>query len=238
MKRIIGFGIAAVASVALTAQAADLPRAPVYRAPPPVAHWTGCYVGVNVGGASVHGTLADTVTGADLGSISPPGFVGIGQIGCDYQVGMAVIGFQGMADATSIDINWLQPNGAVTTNFRVNWIETVTARLGIAPLPMAMLYVKGGSAWVRNEISTATLGVTVASAIFTSQGWTAGGGVEFMFAPNWSGFLEYGHVGFTDRQVTLWTPGGLGTPVDFNRSIQTFMIGVNFRFTGLFSPGF
>ena len=236
MRRIIGCGVAAVASVALTAQAADMP-ALVYRAPPPVALWTGCYLGINVGGARAPGSLAETVTGADLGSFSPTGFIGVGQIGCDFQVGMAVIGFQGMADATSIDTNWLQPNGIATTNFHVAWIETVTARFGIAPLPMALLYVKGGSAWVRNDISMAALGVTIASATFTSQGWTVGG-VEFMFAPHWSAFLEYGYVGFADQQVTLATPAGLGIPLDFNRSIQTFMVGVNFRFTGLLSPNF
>jgi hypothetical protein len=51
MKHVIRIGIAAATWLAasLAAQAADLSRVPTYKALPPLAAWTGCYVGFNLG---------------------------------------------------------------------------------------------------------------------------------------------------------------------------------------------
>src|ERR1700682_3884645 len=98
MKHVIRIGIALAACLAapLAAQAADLSRVPTaYKALPPVAAWTGCYVGFNLGGGWVQATVSDPVTGTSLGTVSPGGFVGGGQLGCDYQVGQFVFGLPG-----------------------------------------------------------------------------------------------------------------------------------------------
>jgi outer membrane immunogenic protein len=77
---------------AVTASAADLPRRAPAPAPAPaavytpVASWTGCYVGGNLGGAWGSREITTSV-GTFSGSSSSARFAGGGQIGCDYQTG-------------------------------------------------------------------------------------------------------------------------------------------------------
>src|SRR5438876_8537115 len=107
MKKAL-LGSVALAALAFCgpAWAADMPRkAPV--APPaaapaaPVVTWTGCYVGGNIGGGWALKDWANPSSDFDGGGPGPRGtaalggFVGGGQIGCDYQFsGSWVIGIQ------------------------------------------------------------------------------------------------------------------------------------------------
>src|ERR1700730_5519599 len=103
MKK-LSFGTAAFAAAiaASAVSAADLPRAPAYKAPvaAPVAYsWTGCYVGVE-GGANF-GRSRHTSNGliGPAGDITPEfnlsgGLVG-GEFGCNYQVSSFVFGIEG-----------------------------------------------------------------------------------------------------------------------------------------------
>jgi outer membrane immunogenic protein len=94
---------ATLAALAGSASAADLgARAPApYQPPPPpppVFSWSSCYIGANIGGGWASQTSNDVagavtgVIGADLGSHTASGFIGGGQIGCDYQAGVWVFG--------------------------------------------------------------------------------------------------------------------------------------------------
>jgi outer membrane immunogenic protein len=241
MKHVIRIGIAAAACVAvsLAAQAADLRRAPPgYVVPPPVAVWSGCYFGLNIGGGWAQATVSDPTTGIGLGTVSPAGFVGGGQVGCDYQMGQFVIGVQGMADAADIKGSRLQPNGIVTSNFNVPWFETLTARFGFAVLPTTLLYVKGGAAWVRDNFWTSAGGTTIGNGIITPTGWTVGAGAEFLFYSNWSVFAEYNYLGFGNNQIALIPNAGAVIPVNLNHNVQTILVGVNYRFGTPFRPGY
>src|SRR5712691_4099505 len=108
MKKLMLGGVAIAAlAIPAAANAADLPaKAPPY-APAYVApawSWTGCYIGGNVGGAwgrsNVTAAFVNTaggfpVTNANISAVnaldspglSPKGFTGGGQIGCNYQTG-------------------------------------------------------------------------------------------------------------------------------------------------------
>jgi len=241
MKHIIRIGIAAAALIAvpLAAQAADLRRVPVaYRAPPPVALWSGCYLGLNLGGGWAQATVTDPVTGLGLGTVSPAGFVGGGQAGCDYQMGQFVFGVQVMADAADIRGSRLQPNSLVTSNFNVPWFETLTGRFGFVVTPEILVYVKGGGAWVRDNFWTTAGGATIGNGIITPTGWTIGGGAEFLFYRNWSVFAEYNYLGFGNNQIALIPNAGAAFPVNFNHNVQTFLVGLNYRFGMPFRPDY
>ena len=108
MKHILLAGGIAALALSGAASAADLSRpAPVYKAAEPVAsvyNWTGCYIGGNIGGMSVKKDWSVQQTGNFAfgraeGSDKPTGFIGGGQIGCDYQfAGGFVVGIAGDYD--------------------------------------------------------------------------------------------------------------------------------------------
>ena len=112
----------------------------------------------------------------------------------------------------------------------------VEAVAGFAVTPSTLLYVKGGGAWVRDNVWLTSNGVTVVSDIITPTGWTFGAGVEFLFFNNWSVFAEYNYLSFQNTQSTVINLAGSGAPVNFNHNVQTLLIGLNYRFSGPLSP--
>jgi outer membrane immunogenic protein len=204
-------------------------------APPPMT-WTGCYVGGNIGGAFGSASLS----GAGGGDVSGDGsgFAGGGQIGCDYQFsGGWVIGFRDMFDGTSN-----KKSGTITTgllagnvaNFNNQWFDTLTARIGYAVVPDWLLYFQGGGAWGHTSTNITAAGVQIAQTSNTRTGWTIGGGVEWMFAPHWSAFLEGNYMDFGSTSGTAFTPVGTacvaGCAFSAKLTESTVLVGVNYRF--------
>jgi len=228
---------AAIGLAASQASAADLPRkAPAYipPAPPPIT-WTGCYIGGNIGGAFGH---VSATSPEFIGEISNngSGFAGGGQIGCDYQfAGGWVIGIRNMYDWTNNKKSGtvLAGNGdTVVANFNNQWFDTLTARLGYAWGPAWLLYFQGGAAWNHTSTNITFDGFQVGQTSKTRTGWTIGGGVEWMFAPNWSAFIEGNYMDFGSRDGTL-DPVATGCAVcTFNvkATEATVLVGVNYRF--------
>jgi outer membrane immunogenic protein len=80
---------------ASSASAADLPVKAIAAAPVPFT-WTGCHVGGHIGGV-VSDDRTTSALGTSIG-FGSTGFVGGGQIGCDYQfAGGWVAGVEGRA---------------------------------------------------------------------------------------------------------------------------------------------
>jgi outer membrane immunogenic protein len=206
----------ALALAAGHASAADLrfpPPGPGYLPPaylpPALPRWTGCYVGGNVGGAWAN-IDESGVAGATL-SARPAGVTGGGQVGCDIQFAEWVFGIRDMIDATDLRSSTSFPAGSA--NSRTNWFDTLTAREGYLAQPNVLLYVQGGAAWTSTSVTVFNAaGTQIGSLSNSSQGWTLGGGAEWMFAPHWSVFAEYNFLGF----------GG--------SNIQNAVAGVNYKF--------
>jgi outer membrane immunogenic protein len=236
---------AAIGLAASQASAADLPRKapPAYipPAPPPIT-WTGCYLGANIGGAFGRLKL-DTPAGE--ASTSGSGFAGGGQIGCDYQFAGSgwVIGFRNMFDGTNnnrertFSVTTAAGTATGTVDFHNRWFDTLTGRLGYAVTPPWLLYFQGGAVWSRVEADltlTTPLGFTAASASDTKTGWTIGGGVEWMFAPHWSAFLEGNYMDFGSRDRNVVTPVATacaaGCAFSTKATAATVLVGVNYRF--------
>jgi outer membrane immunogenic protein len=239
MKRILLATVAMTALGSTTVLAADLPQRPAYKATPlmmaPPPTWTGCYIGGNVGAGWSHTNVNDEVLGAPIAELSATAVVGGGQIGCDYQfAGNWVIGVQGMFDGSDLKADTTSAALApLTLHGSIPWFATATARLGYAVVPNWLVYAKGGGAWTHTDSSlfvTGT-GTVIDSVGFDQSGWTAGGGAEWMFAPNWSVFAEYDYLGFRDKTVSFPNSNNIGT---VHQNVQVALIGVNFHFTGLF----
>jgi outer membrane immunogenic protein len=242
MKRILLATVAMTALGSASALAADLPQRPepAYKAPvmvpAPVATWTGCYVGGNIGGAWANGSASGG--GAEV-STTGSSFVGGGQVGCDYEFGGGfVIGARDMFDGTSGSRSGTFPAGAfgaplgttAVANFNNQWFDTLTARVGYAVQPTWLLYFQGGGAWAHTTSSVSYAGFQYGQTSNTRSGWTIGGGVEWMFAPHWSAFLEYNYMDFGSQSASVTGALGAVYPVSFSATESDVLIGVNYRF--------
>ena len=254
--RLTVLAAAAVALTATIASAADLPRkAPAYTPPPPPPPtWTGCYLGANIGW--VGSRISSNFNGGNNffsnsfndNNGNTSGFAGGGQIGCDYQwAGGWVIGFRNMFDGTSLNrtrtLGIVDPTLAgLQIHTRMNWFDTLTGRLGYSFAPNWLLYGQGGGAWANAEANLTFANLATSGQNRTRSGWTAGGGVEWMFAPHWSAFLEGNYMDFGHRDETVFGLTNTGTcglligGCGFNPhfTATTVLVGVNYRWGGLF----
>jgi outer membrane immunogenic protein len=225
-------------ALAAPAAAADLRAAPVRPAPYAVApfSWTGCYIGVQGGGAWGTSRHINDVAGVRTNitdRYDVDGFLIGPTVGCNYQVGGFVLGIEG-------DWSWSSKEGGAfniapfdTTAFsetRENWLATIRGRIGWA-FDRWMIYATGGGAFADIEARVVPAVVAPISESRTRAGWTVGGGFEWAFAPNWSAKIEYLHVEFENEGYHLTPPAGFanragGVPLH-NDIIRA---GVNFRF--------
>lgn len=243
MKTFLMVGSAVAALLTAPAMAADMHvKGPLYKAPPVTAYnWTSCSIGGNVGYGWDEVQAFDNVVRVDLGSATGSGVVGGGQAGCDYQFAPSwVVGIQGMSNWTGLNASrqYLNnPNEQI--GFRTNWFGTLTGRIGYAIVPQALLYVRGGAAWVRTnytDVDPRAAPPFSGQASVTRMGWTIGGGAEYAFHPNWSAFVEYDYIdaGSYNTGLTYDCGAGCGfvNPYSFRETqkLQTVLIGVNYRF--------
>jgi outer membrane immunogenic protein len=204
-----------LASGTIVSEAADAPRAPAYRAPPPPLpfyNWTGLYVGVHVGGG-----WADLGVG-DTGS----GFIGGGQIGYNYQINQWVWGLEADVSGSGIKNN-LATFGPITADFNWNSLVTLTPRLGYA-FDSWLVYGKVGGAWADVSVSINGPFGFGSSAGGTASGWVAGVGAEYAFRNNWSAKIEYNHFDFGSDGGTFITGNSV--------TLDAVKAGVNYRFGG------
>ena len=256
MKRILMASAVAFAAGG-QALAADLPppMAPPPRAPAmyvpvaPLYNWSGFYIGGNLGaGWNSTGSITDTA-GSTFGTTTNTSFLGGGQVGVNYEFwGGVVVGAEAMFDwlpNTKNTINASNKCSRVTNTAAANinnrWLTTATGKLGYA-WDRVLLYGKGGGAWVgvSNPSLTVNNGANGAASFATNSsnnfGWTAGLGVEWAFAVNWSARAEWDYVRLQNQSYTVASTA----PVPFandvisvnNRSINMFTAGLNYKFGG------
>jgi|SRR5579875_2711177 outer membrane immunogenic protein len=151
--------------------------------------------------------------------VEDSGFIGGGQIGYNYQLFGSnwVAGIEadidGLAGAhgggSTASVGTFPPailvpvNTALNATKSLDYLGTVRGRIGYLLTPTLLIYGTGGLAYggVQSEIGIVQTvptffgtftGLGVSSSLSNTQvGWTAGGGVEWMFLPNWSAKVEY-----------------------------------------------
>jgi outer membrane immunogenic protein len=266
MKRLL------LASTALAlggpALAADLPARMPLKAPIAAVSrysWTGCYVGGHIGAGWGRAHLAEpngfiAPAGTVLDVVEDAGFLGGGQVGCDYEFANNwVIGAAGDFSWANIQGQSIDPffmgkspvflNSPIPLNAKTEWLATATARVGYA-WDRWLVYGKGGLAWahdrysIQNAVAWGTPGslcfanfIAIAcnpSGSDTRNGWTLGLGVEWAFANNWSAGLEFDHYGFGTRTVSLTDPnvptGSPSEPVNIKQRIEAVTLSLNYHF--------
>ena len=242
MKRLMLAGIATLTLAGAPAFAADMPvRVPAYKAPPPILdQWTGCYLGGNVGWGWSHKDYTGVVGGAaglSEGSQTADGFVGGGQLGCDYQFAPNwVVGVQGMwdwGDVRGFNASTVFPANVFHTDDRS--FATIAGRLGYSVNPLTLVYAKFGYGWLDDHNTVTSAGVLSNAVNVTRSGFDLGSGLEYKFAPNWSTFVEYDHMFLGTKTPTFGGVGAapLGTfPETIRQSFDKVLVGINYRFGG------
>jgi outer membrane immunogenic protein len=97
------------------------------------------------------------------------------------------------------------------------WLATARARAGYATGPV-LWYVTGGAAWTKTSYSASASGLVspgintlgqFATTSFgdTKTGFVVGGGVEWMFAPNWIVRAEYLYHQFSGSSSVMALQG-------------------------------
>jgi outer membrane immunogenic protein len=243
MKRLALVVAASTTIFAAPAVAADLRAAPV-RAPAPYVvapfSWSGCYIGVQGGGAWGESRHINQVGGVNTNitnTYDVDGFLIGPTVGCNYQIGGFVLGIEG-------DWSWSSKEGEgrniapfstlAIGQTRENWLATIRGRLGWA-FDRWMIYATGGGAFAEVEarsVPDAITGVAPFGETRTRSGWTVGGGFEWAFAPNWSAKIEYLHVELENEGYFLTPPVGFanragGVPLH-NDIVRA---GINYRFS-------
>ena len=166
------------------------------------------------------------------GNFTGDGWLIGGTVGVNWQApGSTVVwGIEG-------DLAWsdIDPRTSIATclscGTKLDWLGTLRARLGFTITPQSLLYVTGGLA-VGSFEHTAPVILPTFSNWTTEIGWTVGGGLEAMFAQNWSAKIEYLYVAF-GSQVACPAASlcGAGTVINADY-FRTHVVrgGLNYKF--------
>jgi outer membrane immunogenic protein len=254
-------------------------------APPPLWSWSGCYVGVNGGGTraqnradlspaglyltppgnapppNINGTgdfASDIAALSNSYSMTSNGWEAGGQIGCNAQWGMAVVGVEGdwqwSNTSTSADASYAAFTDAAHTehvDVSQRWFATARVRAGFTPWERVLIYGTGGVAWANYTSNSAVIFANVAnpfagvfngathigSASTNQLGWVAGGGIEWALTNNWSIKAEYLYLRFNGFAYTSpltaatfpFAPGYAWNTAITPRE-QVARIGLNYKF--------
>jgi outer membrane immunogenic protein len=202
------------------------PVAPVAYAPP-VYNWSGFYVGGNLGAGFADSSWTDPFTGAH-DTFNKSGFLGGGQVGANVQFNALVLGIEGDFDWTGLKGSGHDSLGN-TIGTNTQWTSTVTGRVGAA-FDRLLVYGKGGVAFAHDHDSLNDIAGGAATTSLTRTGWTAGAGLEYAFAPNWSAKIEYDYLGFGSETVNLPTTVFPTYSSSASLNIQEVKAGINFKF--------
>lgn len=232
---IFGLGAASAADMAV--------KATPYVAAAPVFTWTGCYIGGHAGAGVLHDQGFQGGGGLFNDRHGIGGLAG-GQIGCNYQTGMLVLGVEGEGFWSGMKVSVDQFGGIngntlfSTTTIRNKWDYDVAARIGVA-FDRALVYGKAGWVWGGFDWNATQLAfcgafcpVTTGSA--TLDGLLIGVGLEYAFTNNWTLKFEYDYLGFGAKNVNFTTvvPTFPATNQIQNVSADKhiFKVGVNYLF--------
>jgi outer membrane immunogenic protein len=248
-------GLVCVATLALysmPANAADLYDGSL-KDTPYVApfSWTGAYIGVNAGlGAGDAEGRPEAITGGGGEIVIPAPIANFfssdfdmsgatygGHLGYNYQSGNVVYGIEGSIAGSSINGDGPAGLGFIVSEREVDWLATVTGRLGYA-MGKSLVYAKGGVAFGEVSSSIRLGGISALEGDERHVGWTVGAGFEHAISQNITFRIEYAHVDLGSKTHSMSNTGNLNfAPAgsfalksDVDMTVDTISVGVSYKF--------
>lgn len=215
--------LASLIAGSVPAFAADMQlKAP---APPLVnsTTWAGFYIGAGVGGMFNTSINPDTPL---LDTFKMSGITYGGFAGRNWQVSSVVVGLEVNFDwANRHATNTIQES--VTSTATVKYLGSARARIGFTPWQNMLLYGTAGAGWA-NDTADITDGKTTANAATNHFGWVGGGGLEYMFATNWTARLEYLHYDLGKASYSFGPVININVPAELK--VDTVKFGLAYKF--------
>jgi len=216
--------------------------------------WTGFYAGINGGGSfgdSENLRVTNdyrSIPEADIGQFYRDGGFGGGQIGYNWsgfgwgnQVVLGVeTDIQGSGISSSFNRSDLNYAGFAPANFNasqsIDYFGTVRGRLGYA-FGSALIYATGGFAYanVDTKVSISS-GFNSLNSNQLETGWVVGGGVEYLFAPNWSAKVEYQYIDLGSQTISGTATDTFVERMPVDNNFSTVRAGINYHIPVGYAP--
>jgi outer membrane immunogenic protein len=240
MKKIFAASFAAAAFALFSAPALGADRPVPYKAAPmaaaaPVFNWTGFYIGGQGGyawGDSVQCFQCGEPTGGATDPYHIRGGFGGATAGYNWQFNPNwIVGIE-----TDFSFSGIKGIGHDSPTYgcgecftKVDWFGTVRGRLGYA-VGNTLFYGTGGWAYGHLKASFTSCLPTPDCHGTRHDGWTAGGGIEWAFAPAWSAKLEYLHVDLGRRVFSDTGNCAVVVSCSVDAKFDLVRVGLNYRF--------
>jgi outer membrane immunogenic protein len=251
IKSSIVIAAAAGSTLAPNAEAIAQPRNTPNAVASPVYTWTGFYIGGHLGAAwqkgETNGAYFDGGTQFPFyNATSHTGFMGGGQIGYNWQSGIVVYGLE--ADISTLTGSGgtvsqsSEPTGggvtvSQTSSNNIEWFGTVRARLGFTFGTNTLVYATGGWAYGHVKNTHTQREDDAFSATWSESkvrgGYVAGGGIEYMFAPNWTVRAEGLYINLGENTLAKPNTGTCDEgcmPVTFTNKVGIARAAINYKF--------
>ena len=209
-------------------------------------NWAGFYFGANAGygwGQNQRDDVLPPLGGfwtptGNGDTLNPKGGVYGGHIGYNYQNGAWVLGLEANFEAANLKVDKTSIYYPTTDAWhsKVSGIVTATGRIGYA-MNAWLPYLRGGyaTAKLKSRMDDNTAAANFVENSSWYNGWTIGGGMEYMLTPNWILGAEYNYMNFGSKTwngVSTTAAGAFVSNESFREklSISTVTARVSYKF--------
>lgn len=209
-------------------------------------HWTGIFIGGNVGSAWGSSTWSDPfgategaagyVNVAGFGDhISSSGPLGGGNLTLNWETDRGVYGVAGSISAADIrgENTLFSGLGGINGQTKINYLSTIVGRVGRI-LNESLIYVNAGTAVMNTQYNlTGNTGALILgneSQTLNTWGWTIGAGLDYAFNDRWISSVEYVYLGFPNRAVSFPNMALINEQnLTLSQSVNLVKVSVNYK---------
>ena len=147
---------------------------------------------------------------------------------------------QGSSIGSSFDRGDLNYGGFTPAVFNasqnIDYFGTVRGRLGYA-FGSALIYATGGFAYANVDTKVNfDNGFNSLNSNQMETGWVVGGGVEYLFAPNWSAKVEYQYIDLGCQTITGTATDTFVDRMPVDNNFSTVRAGINYHIPTGYAP--